>query len=176
MATKDRADRIETIHLAVKLTDTERSDRALEAARLRSERERDQATEDWRKKAEKARLEGIESRERECLRAVEDGEELRPTDCEWSADGVARLMQLRRIDTGVIVRSRPMTDTELTAWSQGDLQSWIDRNKRTADEVMPKPVADVTGEDATQKPGGPKQLGEGLPKGKKRREGGEASA
>ena len=177
MPPKDRTDRIETIFLPVKLTEEEKRDRALEAARLRSERERDEYAEEARKKAEKARIGTVEATERACLRAVETGEELRPTDCEWSAEGKGRLMQLRRMDTGEVVRTRPMSDTELAAWAQGDLESWLDRQRAKADDVMsPGDVIEQPTDDAAAT-GNPKQLGPGPgPRSRKRRDGGEASA
>ena len=177
MPPKDRTDRIETIRLPVKLTEEEKRDRALEAARLRSERERDEIIEDNRKRDEKKRLETVEATERACLRAVETGEEPRPTDREWSAEGKGRLMQPRRTDTGEVVRSRPMSDTELAAWAQGDLESWLDRQRAKADDVMAS--GDVIEQPTDDAPatGNPKQLGPGpAPRSRKRREGGEASA
>lgn len=112
-------DKVETLALPVKLTEAEVLERSREMAAEVAAR---QSAEDARKasaSAHKARVESHDLKVALLAGVVASGEELRQVECEWQADAGLRTLRLVRRDTRAVVRSRPMTDEEVTEASQG---------------------------------------------------------
>lgn len=103
----------EVRELEVRLSETERSERARKATAVLAERDAIEA----RMKAEaakaKARIKELEAELREVSRAAREGFEIHPIACVWVRDDEARVMRLVRPDTDATVDVRPMTGEEL---------------------------------------------------------------
>lgn len=112
------SDKVETLRLPVKLTETEVLERSRELGAEVAKFEEAVAAQKASAKAHKDKVDTHDVRIRILAGIVRSGEENRPIECEWRADAGLRTLKLVRRDSGEVVRSRPMTDEEMMEASQ----------------------------------------------------------
>jgi len=104
-----------TTTLDCELKDTEILAYGRELAQVTSEAESEESRQASVKKEMAARLAGLEARRTEISAKVNRGRELRDVQVEVSADFKAGTATETRLDTGEIIRERPLRDEEKQA-------------------------------------------------------------
>ena len=110
-----------TMRLPVPLLDEEVQARATEAAELMLEIDTDEEAEADRKREWKAGIEARKRKMRELSRAVRERAEHRLVEVEEVPSAGRSTMDIYRRDTGELVYSRPMTDSEHRLAAQSSL-------------------------------------------------------
>jgi hypothetical protein len=108
------------------LTQAERAERG---AALGREAELLEATEEEKKESAasfKKKIDGHKAEVMRLARIVRTGKESREVPCGWKLDLLAESVHLIRLDTGEVVRSRPMTPEEREAARQAPLPGIIE--------------------------------------------------
>jgi hypothetical protein len=107
-----------TQKLRVALTDDEIAQKSIEYANRQAEIEEYQADEKNRAAFAKKTIARMTSDALELRRCVLGGEEYRPVECFLEADTSRKTINTIREDTGKVVASRPMTDSEVMEYAQ----------------------------------------------------------
>ena len=110
-----------TMRLPCPLTDDEVQARATEAAELMLEIDTEEEAEADRKREWKAAIEARKRKMRQLSQCVRERAEHRPVEVEEVPSAGRSTMDIYRRDTGELVYSRPMTDSEQRLAAQASL-------------------------------------------------------
>jgi len=110
-----------TMTLPVPLTDDEIAQKSIEYANRQSEIETFQSAQKELAATAKKTVARMTSDALELRRCALTGEEYRPVDCYLEADTSRKVINTIRNDTGKVVASRPMSDSEAMEYAQVEL-------------------------------------------------------
>lgn len=116
--------------LDCQLTGVEVLQRGQAAARIAYEIDQKEAELDRTKKAHKVAVGQLEAQQKTLQREVRTGKTQRPVKCVEQADYESGFMNVVRIDTAEIVRSRPLTEKERQV-------DWIAREAKEPEREVP---------------------------------------
>lgn len=98
--------------LRVPLTDSERLQKGVRLAELVREHTETLAAHKEKRAEMKAEIEAVNARVLDCRYDVSSGTEVRSVDCEVIADYGRGVVETIRVDTGAVVSSRPLEESE----------------------------------------------------------------
>jgi hypothetical protein len=107
--------------LPVRLDEVTLKERALELAGKIEEHDRLEKDRKEQAKAMKEEVDAAGNEVRRLAGIVKTGEEPREVEVRWDPNHAERTMELLRLDTGELVRSRPMDKPEIHKYLTGDL-------------------------------------------------------
>lgn len=128
----------ETRMLPVKLTSSEKHQRADALAKILKERDELEEHKKAQAAASKVEIESATDKIRELARIVRNGEEDRPVDVRTDYRLTERMARFVRIDTGAEVGSRPMTVAEIAEQEQKKLPFGEPREQSDEESTTPR--------------------------------------
>lgn len=128
----------ETRMLPVKLTSSEKHQRADALAKILKERDDLEDHKKAQAAASKVAIESATDKIRELARIVRNGEEDRPVDVRTDYRLAERMARFVRIDTGAEVGSRPMTVAEIAEQEQKKLPFGEPREQADEESTAPR--------------------------------------